>query len=117
MFKLRECDLFSFLSVIRSEIASECGISPGMVLTDDTMSEIARRRPQNAAELGTIAGIGTSKLEHYGARLLAVIPPTCQWCRARECLQDDYPVCSVECLRALRKSDWALTGFNAAPTE
>ncbi len=44
-----------------------------MIFHDATLIEIARRRPATLAALSTIPGIGRSKLDRYGAALLAVI--------------------------------------------
>jgi len=44
-----------------------------MVLSDATLIEMARRRPNDQATLLTIPGIGPKKLAQYGADFLAVI--------------------------------------------
>jgi superfamily II DNA helicase RecQ len=43
------------------------------VLHDSTLADIARRRPADLAALAGVPGIGTRKLERYGAGLLEVI--------------------------------------------
>ena len=44
-----------------------------MIFHDATLIEVARRRPGSLDALADIPGIGGSKLERYGAALLAVI--------------------------------------------
>jgi ATP-dependent DNA helicase RecQ len=44
-----------------------------VIFHDATLIEIARRRPTTLAALSLIPGIGRSKLDRYGAALLAVI--------------------------------------------
>ena len=49
------------------------------VLSDQSLHEIARRRPTTLAQLGNIKGMGPVKLERYGSALLAVVetaPPS-----------------------------------------
>jgi hypothetical protein len=38
-----------------------------------TLAELARVRPQSEAALGQISGVGTRKLERYGAALLELL--------------------------------------------
>jgi len=44
-----------------------------VILHDSTLMEIARTRPQNLAALAGVGGIGTKKLERYGAALLDLL--------------------------------------------
>ncbi len=44
-----------------------------VILHDSTLTEIARTRPQDLAELAGIGGIGAKKLERYGAALLDLL--------------------------------------------
>jgi len=44
-----------------------------VVLHDTTINDIAAAKPANERELSRIAGIGPTKLERYGADILAVI--------------------------------------------
>ncbi len=43
------------------------------VLTDLTLLDIAARRPRTEAELAAIGGIGPSRMERYGARILEIV--------------------------------------------
>ena len=43
------------------------------VLSDQTLRELARRRPTTLAALGNVKGMGPVKLERYGSVLLATI--------------------------------------------
>ncbi len=43
-----------------------------MIFHDTTLIEVARRRPGSLDALAEIPGIGRSKLDRYGAALLAI---------------------------------------------
>jgi DNA helicase-2/ATP-dependent DNA helicase PcrA len=44
-----------------------------VVFHNSTLAEIAERRPQTIAELGSVAGVGPAKLERYGEEVLAAL--------------------------------------------
>lgn len=111
MFRLRECDLFLFLSIARKEVASELGISHRAVFPDATLLKVAKLRPQTLKEWLSLLWVTRRKMDQYGSRFATMIPPTCQWCRNRECVEDDLPYCSQECRVKLMDSDWVKTGF------
>jgi len=43
------------------------------VFHDATLAEMARQRPASLDELAGISGVGTKKLEAYGAEILRVL--------------------------------------------
>jgi len=57
----------------RREQARQQGVPPYVVFHDRTLTELAARRPSSLADLSSISGIGTAKLERYGAALLEVL--------------------------------------------
>ena len=65
--------LWDRLRAWRAAIAKEHGVPAYVVFHDATLAELARERPQSAAALGQISGVGTRKLEHYGAALLELL--------------------------------------------
>ncbi|MBK8082739.1 MAG: DNA helicase RecQ [Devosia sp.] len=65
--------LFDALRAERAAIARSQGVPPYVVFHDTTLRAMALEKPQTMAELGTIAGIGESKLRRYGAEFLAVL--------------------------------------------
>jgi ATP-dependent DNA helicase RecQ len=65
--------LFERLRAWRAAIAKEHGVPAYVVFHDATLAELARVRPQSAAALGQISGVGTRKLERYGAALLDLL--------------------------------------------
>ena len=65
--------LFHALRAERKRIAEEQGVPAFVVLHDATLHELARLRPRDRQGLLSVTGIGISKAERYGARLLAVI--------------------------------------------
>ncbi|MDZ7706492.1 MAG: DNA helicase RecQ [Trueperaceae bacterium] len=64
---------FEALRAVRAEIARESGVPPYVVFHDATLREMAERVPLDAAGLGTVQGVGATKLERYGDRFLAVL--------------------------------------------
>jgi ATP-dependent DNA helicase RecQ len=57
----------------RAAIAREHGVPAYVVFHDATLAELARARPQSEAALAQISGVGTRKLERYGAALLELL--------------------------------------------
>jgi ATP-dependent DNA helicase RecQ len=64
---------FEALRALRAEIARESGVPPYVVFHDATLREMAERVPVDAAGLGTVQGVGATKLERYGDRFLTVL--------------------------------------------
>jgi DNA helicase-2/ATP-dependent DNA helicase PcrA len=69
-----ESALFEELRAVRRHLAA--GKPAYTVLSDQSLHEIARRRPATLAQLGNIKGMGPVKLERYGSALLAVVETT-----------------------------------------
>jgi ATP-dependent DNA helicase RecQ len=65
--------LFEQLRTERAAIAKSQGVPPYVVFHDTTLRAMALERPRTMAELGTIPGVGESKLKRYGAEFLAVL--------------------------------------------
>jgi ATP-dependent DNA helicase RecQ len=65
--------LFTELKELRRRLASERRVPAYVVFSDATLLEMARTKPQSAAELLTISGVGTMKLDRYGEVFLAAI--------------------------------------------
>jgi ATP-dependent DNA helicase RecQ len=65
--------LWERLRAWRAAIAKEHGVPAYVVFHDATLAELARARPQTEAALGQISGVGTRKLERYGAALLDLL--------------------------------------------
>ena len=57
----------------RAAIAKEHGVPAYVVFHDATLAELVRARPQSVAALGQVSGLGTRKLERYGAALLELL--------------------------------------------
>jgi ATP-dependent DNA helicase RecQ len=62
--------LFEQLRIWRGETAKEHGVPAYVIFHDATLAEIAHLCPQSEAQLRQISGIGTRKLESYGAAIL-----------------------------------------------
>lgn len=65
--------LFDALRAKRRELAQEAGVPPYVIFHDATLREMAETRPETIAALGRIGGVGSRKLEAYGAAFLEVI--------------------------------------------
>lgn len=70
--------LFDRLKAWRRETAREAGedgksLPAYVVFTDATLELIAEHRPRTIAALGKINGVGPSKIERYGASVLALL--------------------------------------------
>jgi ATP-dependent DNA helicase RecQ len=65
--------LWTALRAWRLEEARRQELPPYVIFHDATLIEVARRRPISLDALAAIPGIGSSKLDRYGAALLAVI--------------------------------------------
>jgi superfamily II DNA helicase RecQ len=59
-------DLFMELKKLRKDLAKASNLPVYMVVSNDTLFEIARRQPANKEEMLKISGIGEVKLERYG---------------------------------------------------
>ncbi len=57
----------------REEIADEAGVPPHYILSNDTLAELARRRPSTHEELLTVQGIGPVKARRFGLTLLEIV--------------------------------------------
>ena len=57
----------------RRERAKMDGVPAYVVFHDSTLTAIAERRPRTSLELCTVAGVGPTKLERYGAEVLALV--------------------------------------------
>lgn len=65
--------LFARLQILRREFADEQKVPAYIVFNDATLREMSARLPENSAQLGTISGVGTVKLDKYGDAFLEVI--------------------------------------------
>ena len=68
-----DAGLFERLRDWRRAVAQEHNVPAYVILHDATLRAIAAARPAGLAELAGIPGIGASKLERYGAQILAII--------------------------------------------
>jgi ATP-dependent DNA helicase RecQ len=64
---------FRALKVWRGEVARSRNLPAYVVFHDATLAEMARLSPRTLHELARISGVGTKKLEAYGADLLRVL--------------------------------------------
>jgi len=65
--------LFEALRALRAELAREQSVPAYVIFHDATLRAIAERRPTSLPELATVSGVGGSKLERYGERVLEVV--------------------------------------------
>ena len=65
--------LFQILRGWRSNTAKEQAVPAYVILHDKTLRELAEVRPTSHGMLAGITGMGSAKIEHYGAELLDLI--------------------------------------------
>jgi ATP-dependent DNA helicase RecQ len=65
--------VFEHLRAWRAGVAKEQGVPAYVIFHDATLREIAVTRPASLAELGTVSGIGESKLARYGQQVLEAL--------------------------------------------
>ena len=65
--------LFTALKAKRMEIAKEHNVPPYVIFHDKTLLEFVKHHPTNLNELGSIRGVGESKLDNYGDEFLEVL--------------------------------------------
>ena len=65
--------LFQILRQWRSDTAKEQAVPAYVILHDKTLRELAEVRPVSRGLLATVIGMGSAKIEHYGAELLSII--------------------------------------------
>ena len=68
-----DVEVFERLRAWRAAAAKEQGVPAYVVFHDATLREIAARRPEDLASLGTVTGVGAAKLDRYGEGLLAAL--------------------------------------------
>ncbi len=66
-------DLFERLKNWRMTQAREQAVPAYVIFHDRTLAEIATAKPSNLQALATIGGMGSKKLERYGAELLTLV--------------------------------------------
>jgi len=66
-------DLLARLKEWRTDRARELKVPPFVVFTDATLVAIAEQRPSDRGRLVSISGIGPTKVERFGADVLAVV--------------------------------------------
>ncbi|GEK17277.1 DNA helicase RecQ [Cellulomonas persica] len=66
-------ELFEKLRAWRAGAAKEQGVPAYVVFHDATLRDIVLRRPSSIEELGTIGGVGATKLDRYGEGVLATL--------------------------------------------
>ena len=65
--------LFQLLRKWRADTAREQAVPAYVILHDKTLRELAEVRPVSHGLLAGITGMGSAKIEHYGAELLELI--------------------------------------------
>jgi ATP-dependent DNA helicase RecQ len=66
-------ELFEALRALRADLAREQNLPAYVIFHDATLRAMASERPRSLDELARINGVGASKLERYGERMLAVL--------------------------------------------
>ncbi len=67
-----EMGLFNLLRDWRSQRCKKDGIPPYVVLTNQQIADIVKRRPQTLSDLVKIDGIGKNRVDKYGKDILSI---------------------------------------------
>lgn len=65
--------VFARLRVLRKEIAEREGVPPYALFTNEQLATMVTQRVRTPDELGTISGVGPSRVEKYGAAFLIAL--------------------------------------------
>ena len=65
--------LFDGLRARRRELAESQGVPPYVIFHDASLVEMAERQPRSLAEFAEVPGVGSAKLERYGAMFIDLI--------------------------------------------
>ena len=71
-------DLFELLRQLRRQQASQAGIKPELVFSDNVLAELARGRPTTENALRRVSGVGDFRLQSFGQAFLEAIAAHCQ---------------------------------------
>jgi ATP-dependent DNA helicase RecQ len=69
----RDQPVFEALRALRAELAREQNLPAYVIFHDATLREMAAERPADLDAMARINGVGASKLERYGERMLQVL--------------------------------------------
>ena len=70
---LPDPDVLQSLKQWRNRIGNEAGVPLYCILSNETLTELARQRPTTREQLLTVKGIGPVKVERYGVALLEIM--------------------------------------------
>ncbi|WP_110114757.1 DNA helicase RecQ [Bacillus sp. CGMCC 1.16541] len=74
---VRDDELFEYLRSLRKEIASEEGVPPFVVFSDESLRDMSAKLPQTNEAFLSVKGVGERKQEQYGERFIAAIHQFC----------------------------------------
>ena len=69
-------ELWEALRAKRKQLADAHGVPPYVIFPDSTLVDMLRQRPDTLQDMGLVSGIGSHKLERYGADFLQVLQQT-----------------------------------------
>jgi len=69
----KQDNLFAKLRKLRSKLAQKREVAPYMIYNDSTLEELAETQPLTKNQLKEISGLGTKKIERYGAQIIKTI--------------------------------------------
>lgn len=65
--------LFEELRTVRKKLADEAGVPPFVIFSDRSLQDMVARKPKDEEAFLEVNGVGTNKLEKYGAHFLEAI--------------------------------------------
>lgn len=68
-----EKELYDHLSAVRAELADDEGVRPFHYASNAALRELAKIRPRSKAEFLAVRGLGITKWERWGERVLEIV--------------------------------------------
>ncbi|MCK5530170.1 MAG: HRDC domain-containing protein, partial [Halopseudomonas aestusnigri] len=65
--------LWESLRTLRKQLADAHGVPPYVIFTDNTLVDMLRQRPTTLQDMALVSGVGSHKLERYGADFIQVL--------------------------------------------
>jgi len=89
-------DLYKLLVGERQKLASSHNIAPYMVVTEQTLLQLAETRPSTSAMLAKVEGFSNAKISSFGAAFLVIIKVFCEGRKDKDFTMDNFPEESEE---------------------
>jgi len=83
--------LYKLLVAERQRLATSQNIAPYMVVTEQTLLQLAETRPSSSSALTKVQGFNNAKITRFGAAFLGVVRAFCQEQKEKDFSMDNFP--------------------------